>query len=92
MAILRNYEVQNSECVFIVKICKNEAVSVAVWARVKQLHSKIRCLYQNMSVQYSSRQNVTPVKVTLCEPLPTVLPVSDVCSWRRIRGSEIYLM
>jgi hypothetical protein len=34
MAILRNYEVQNSECVFTVKICKDEAVSAAVWARV----------------------------------------------------------
>jgi hypothetical protein len=30
MAILRSYEVQNSECVFIVKICKNEADGAAV--------------------------------------------------------------
>jgi len=30
MAIVRNYEVQNLECVFIVKICKNETDSAAV--------------------------------------------------------------
>jgi hypothetical protein len=30
MAIVRNHEVQNLECVFVVKIFKNEAESAAV--------------------------------------------------------------